>query len=354
MFSHISPLPKVPIVYSPDYNITFFGLEFLHPFDSQKYRRVHDRLTAPRRIPRETGFGTLSSLFSMARLPPLLHHTQFHTPEPPTSTDLGLTHSKTYLDNLENPTVIAQILEIPFLALLPISWVRTRVLDPMLLATGGSKMAAELALAEGWAINLGGGFHHASWGGGGGFCVYADISMAVKHVLEGVPPEKRVKKVMIIDLDAHQGNGHERDFMHDNRVHILDCFNSRIFPNDTAVLRAISTSLPVTSYSYETTEPRYVAKVSAALRDAIASFHPDFILYNAGTDCMRGDPLGHMMLSADGIVARDEMVFRMAREVARCPIVMVLSGGYQRGNAAVIAKSIENLVGKFDLLRKMA
>lgn len=85
---------------------------------------------------------------------------------------------------------------------------------------GGSLLAAKLALSHGWAINLGGGFHHAYRTNGSGFCVYADISMAIKCIRQHHPGELR--KAMIVDLDAHQGNGHERDFLDDNSVFIFD------------------------------------------------------------------------------------------------------------------------------------
>jgi histone deacetylase 11 len=77
-----------------------------------------------------------------------------------------------------------------------------------------------MAMHRGWSINLGGGFHHASRCHGGGFCVYADITLALKQVM--MRYSSRIKRVMIIDLDAHQGNGHERDFADDSEVFIFD------------------------------------------------------------------------------------------------------------------------------------
>lgn len=140
--------------------------------------------------------------------------------------------------------------------------------------------------------------------------------------------------------------------MNDTRVHIFDCFNKEIYPQDSLAENAISTSILLHSHSTNTSEPRYIERLSETLRPAIESFGPEFILYNAGTDCMKGDPLGEMMLGFDGIVERDELVFRLAREVARCPVMMVLSGGYQKQNAEVISASIFNLIDKFDLMPK--
>ena len=81
-----------------------------------------------------------------------------------------------------------------------------------------------------WAINIGGGFHHCSGEMGGGFCAFADISIALTFLFENDP---KVTKAMIVDLDAHQGNGHERDFMADDRVYILDVYNKDIYPRDS-------------------------------------------------------------------------------------------------------------------------
>ena len=83
---------------------------------------------------------------------------------------------------------------------------------------------------------------------------------------------------------------------------------------------------------------------------AFREFKPDFVIYNAGTDCMCGDPLGRLNITEDGIIARDELVFRHCYQDKKVPIVMLLSGGYQISNAPVIAESIRNLCKQFDLL----
>jgi histone deacetylase 11 len=93
----------------------------------------------------------------------------------------------------------------------------------MLLATQGSIEAGCLALEHNWAINLSGGYHHATKSFGGGFCIYPDITLTIDHLRKH--HSDRVNKVMIIDLDAHQGNGHERDFIKDGNTFILDCYN---------------------------------------------------------------------------------------------------------------------------------
>ena len=92
-------------------------------------------------------------------------------------------------------------------------------------------------MERGWAINLGGGFHHCCAEKGGGFCAYADITLAIRFLQRLLPDSapathQVARKAMIIDLDAHQGNGHERDFMNDKSVYILDIYNRGIYPHD--------------------------------------------------------------------------------------------------------------------------
>ncbi|CAG0904309.1 unnamed protein product [Darwinula stevensoni] len=191
-------------------------------------------------------------------------------------------------------------------------------------------------MERGWAINIGGGLHHCSGNSGGGFCPYADITLCVRMVRKNF---SQVKKVMIIDLDAHQGNGHERDFMDDKSIYIFDMFNSSIYPGDREAMNGIT--LPV-KLSSGTDDSTYLDLLERNLEKAFKEFTPDFILYNAGTDIMAGDPLGRMEISDEGVIKRDEMVFREAYS-RRFPIVMVTSGGYQRRAGAVIGDSILNL-----------
>lgn len=151
-------------------------------------------------------------------------------------------------------------------------------------------------------------------------------------------------------MDAHQGNGHERDLANDPDKFILDMYNKEIYPHDTPAKRAIDLAVEVRS---GIDDAEYMQRLQAALRDALSRFRPDLIIYNAGTDCLDGDPLGCMCVSEQGVIDRDEAVFAMALQQS-IPIVMLLSGGYQKSNAEVIAKSIRNLDAKFGLFAKAA
>jgi histone deacetylase 11 len=294
----------------------------MHPFDSTKYANIFKELVAAK----------------------LITSDQVISPWRATHKELRAIHSLWYLLKLHSTFYQTTILEVPIVAILPSSLSRSRVFVPMQYQTGGTVGAALASLVRGWAINLGGGFHHACFKAGGGFCPYADITLAIKVIREAFPD--RVKKVMIIDLDAHQGNGHERDFIGDSNTFIVDMYNPRIYPHDVPAKQAISKEIPVTWST--SSDSNYLTLLRDGLKDAFSKFTPDFILYNAGTDCMEGDPLGNLQLSPKGIISRDEITFSAAL-TRKIPIAMVLSGGYQIETAHVIAQSILNLEKKFNL-----
>uniref|UniRef100_A0A1B0GHV1 Histone deacetylase 11 n=1 Tax=Lutzomyia longipalpis TaxID=7200 RepID=A0A1B0GHV1_LUTLO len=243
---------------------------------------------------------------------------------------------KRYLRSLRWSVNVAKITEVPILLFLPIFCIERGYLRPMRYQTAGSLLAGDLALSHGWAINLGGGFHHCSSDRGGGFCAYADITLLIRHLLEH---PRGIRRVMIVDLDAHQGNGHERDFMDDDRVFIMDMYNASIYPRDKEAKVAIRRKVELRPF---TADREYLHKLRTNLDAALAEFPPEVIIYNAGTDILDGDPLGALAVSPNGVIQRDEEVFRRAI-ATKIPIVMLLSGGYLRSAASVIANSILNL-----------
>lgn len=124
--------------------------------------------------------------------------------------------------------------------------------------TGGSILAGKLALDRGWAINIGGGFHHCSASKGGGFCAYADITLLISFLFYHFP--KQVGKVMIVDLDAHQGNGYETDFGENDNVYVMDVYNKWIYPKDLRAIQAINKNVPLDYYTEDETYLRIMKK----------------------------------------------------------------------------------------------
>jgi len=219
----------------------------------------------------------------------------------------------------------------------------------MFYHAGGTILAGKLAAEHGWAINLGGGAHHAHAKDASGFCAVADISISIEQLRSN---NKDIKKIMIIDLDAHQGNGHERDFIHDSSVYILDMFThgelpngNMFYPNDETPMDRINACVKL---DFNTKDDEYLDKLATALKQAKAEFSPDMIYYVAGSDILEGDMLGKQNISVNGLIERDEMVFSFAQQMG-APIVVVQAGGYQANLGSIAADSIENLNQKFDL-----
>jgi len=312
------------IVYSPNYNITFGGIELLHPFDSRKYGRAWKVL--------RDHFGERLLTWSLA-------------PSRAVNDDELLTvHSAAYLERLKQSEYVSRALEIPVVRYLPNWVIDWRVLRPMRWATMGTVVAAREAIRNGFAVNLGGGFHHAKPDSGEGFCVYSDIALAVRSLRqEGLLAD--ASKVVYVDLDAHQGNGVCHQFMHDRTVLIFDQYNSSIYPShDTEAAARIDCAVPLTSGCKQS---QYMGELRDRLPnflDSISGTEPiAFAIYNAGTDVYRGDPLGALGVGPAGILERDLLVVQELRQRG-IPTVMVLSGGYTRLSYQLVADSVIELL----------
>ncbi|XP_058115891.1 histone deacetylase 11 isoform X1 [Anopheles ziemanni] len=311
---------RIPIVYRPEYGVRFCGLQKLHPFDAAKGGNIYRLLK---------GNGLVQN------------DDDIYAPNEITLEELLDVHTKRYIESLKWSLNVAKIAEIPPLIFVPNCFVQRSYLRPMRYQTAGSILAARAALESGlgWAINLGGGFHHCSADRGGGFCPYADITLTVR-MLQG--SGKGVERILIVDLDAHQGNGYERDLMDDAGVFIMDMYNYHIYPRDHPAKLAIRRAVELKPH---TDDEEYLRKLRKCLQQSLAEFEPNFIIYNAGTDVLKGDPLGLLDITPEGVIERDEIVFRAAMERS-IPLVMLLSGGYLRSSARVIANSIINLRDK--------
>jgi len=319
---------KVPIIYDERYNIEFWGLESLHPFDSKKYRSIRNMLVDE---------GAYESR-------------QFVSPKPAQNQHLKLIHCDDYLASLEKSAKLASIAEFPPLAMLPSFIVKNRFTVPCLYQVGGTILAGFLALENKWAISIGGGMHHAWSKGGGGWCVFSDIVLSYQHLRLAFP--ELVQRILIVDLDVHQGNGHERDklLMGDGRstVVTLDAFRPDIYPSDCEARGAIDIRVEL---SKDDTDEIYLDKVKNGLEKAESMKNDgngkfDIVYYVAGTDILNCDPLGGMRISPEAVCKRDQMVWEMCSRES-IPIVHVLAGGYTKPlSAKTVAKSILNLKEK--------
>ena len=311
------------VVYSRRYNISFYGLEKLHAFDSKKYGR------AWRLLKSQLGSSRLRSM----------HSRPFH---PVSDAQLRLVHASAYLDSLRDSTNIAAALELPPLENLPAWLIDRHILKPMRWATAGTILAAEEALRHGFAANLGGGYHHAKPDRGEGFSIYADAGIAIAHLRRERLIEETAQ-VIYIDTDAHQGNGVCHVFQEDPRVSIFDIYNSQIYPSyDAIARRRIDCDIPLGSGTGDDEYLRCIESHLPSFLDAIPQ-KPALAIYNAGTDVYQDDPLGMLNLSAGAVLKRDLHVMDELQQ-RQIPAIFLLSGGYTRQSHQMIANSLIRLL----------
>ncbi|QDU91339.1 Acetoin utilization protein AcuC [Pirellulimonas nuda] len=311
------------IVYSRHYNIGFYGLERLHPFDSRKYGRAWRLLRR--------------------RFGPSLRGIHQRVDRPASREELLRVHTADYLDRLGDPKVVAAALEVPLLSRLPGWAIDRHVLRPMRWATRGTIVAAQQALEHGLAVNLSGGYHHAKPERGEGFCVYADVGAAVASVrADGLIADS--DRIVCIDTDAHQGNGVCHTFMHDPRAFLFDLFNGQIYPlYDIGARKRVDCAVPITGAWSDAAYLDELYNRLPGFLDSVCRSPVGLAFYNAGTDVLAGDPLGGLAISAAAVRQRDLYVVSELRRRG-LPTVMVLSGGYTRQSYRLVADSVIGIV----------
>ena len=195
--------------------------------------------------------------------------------------------------------------------------VTERVARRSCLSTGGTYLAALIALREGFAANGAGGSHHALPGTGAGYCVFNDLAVAAHRLLE----EGHARRIMIVDLDVHQGDGTAVCLAGRPDTFTYSLHAERNFP-----VRKARSSLDV-SVPDGLSDSGYLARLDETLAPAFADFGPDLVLYQAGVDPHEGDRLGRLSLTDAGLEARDAYVRDLCRD-AGVPFASVLGGGY--------------------------
>lgn len=223
--------------------------------------------------------------------------------------DLLLVHTTRYVNDL----LTLRLTESTKHSELPLT---QELVDAILLASGGTLQAAREALKTGRAMNLSGGFHHAFAEHAEGFCYVNDVAVAIRRLQE----EKLVKQILIIDLDVHQGNGTAHIFRRDRSVFTFSMHEQENYP--VKQKGRLDVGLETGCGDEE-----YLALLQKALHRIRSSFKPDLIFYLAGVDVHRGDALGGLSLTREGIRLRDEMVRDFLPEV---PLAVVMAGGYAR------------------------
>jgi acetoin utilization deacetylase AcuC-like enzyme len=320
------------LVYSDDYYLPIGA----HVFPAEKYQRIHDRLLA-------SGVAGPSD---------------FVTPHPATDQDVLLVHTPEYVHKLKTGTLTAREqmeLEVPFSA---------KLVEAFWLAAGGSILAAELALGEKVAVNIGGGFHHAFPDHGEGFCMIHDVGVAIRRMQR----DGKIRTAMTVDCDVHQGNGTAAIFAgtrtaadplpsvptaaHNAKnmkasAHAGDVFTISLHQENNYPAWKPPSSIDV-DLPDAIGDDDYLAWLDNALSSGLRQFEPDLLCYIAGADPYREDQLGGLSLTIEGLKKRDELVFRVAR-ARNIPVMVTYAGGYARNvedtvtihcNTVVAAKEV--------------
>jgi len=186
-----------------------------------------------------------------------------------------------------------------------------------LASVGGTLAAARAALRDGLAGNLAGGTHHAHRGFGSGFCVWNDLAVTARWLLA----ERGVRRVLILDLDVHQGDGTATIFADEPRVFTCSMHGARNFPFHKAT-SDLDVELPDGA-----DDALVLARLDETLAAVAERFSPDVVLYQAGVDALAADKLGRLGMSAAGLAERDRRVLGHFRSRG-LPVVLTLGGGY--------------------------
>ncbi len=204
-------------------------------------------------------------------------------------------------------------------------------------SVGASIAAARAALAEGVAANLAGGTHHAYADKGSGYCVFNDVAVAARLMqAEWARSHRSLLRVLVIDLDVHQGNGTADIFRDDDTVLTFSMHGARNFP-----FRKEPSDLDV-DLPDGCGDTDYLAALDLAMAEVWRRCQPGLAFYLAGADPHEGDRLGRLKLSFDGLAERDRRVLDALRE-RRIPVALSMAGGYGHDLATTVAVQVATL-----------
>jgi acetoin utilization deacetylase AcuC-like enzyme len=284
----------IPLIYHPIYSQ--LNLPIRHRFPIGKYQGLYDRLRTagvplsqfvrPKAVPPEAVKGPLCPVY--------IDHFLAGTLEPAAMRRIGFPWSE-------------------------------QLVTRTLTAVGGTILAGVLAMDRGRALNLTGGYHHAYYDYGSGYCILNDLYLCALNLLS----RPDVARVLIFDCDVHQGDGTARLAQGNGSVFTVSIHGESNFPFHK---QSSDIDVPLPKGA---TDEVYLQAVDRSLRHGIATFRPDVIIYDAGVDIHQNDDLGHFEISTAGILARDRLVFEHC-DRAGLPVAAVIGGGYQRDIPALV------------------
>ena len=234
-----------------------------------------------------------------------------HVPDAATDAELLRAHDAGYVDAVSRGTLDERALRRIGFPWSPAMVERSR------RSAGATLAACRSALARGVGINLAGGTHHAHRAHGEGFCVFNDAAVAAR----AMQAEGLARRVLVVDLDVHQGDGTAAIFEGDTTVTTLSVHGRQNFP-----FRKRASAIDV-ELDDGTTDDAYLATLATVLPRAIESARPDLAVYLAGADPFEGDRLGRLGLTKAGLADRDRMVLDRLGAFG-IPVAIAMAGGY--------------------------
>jgi acetoin utilization deacetylase AcuC-like enzyme len=262
-----------------------------HVFPSQKFRLIYEMLL-------QEG---------------LAGEADFLRPDLARDQDILRVHTPEWVRKLKAGTLTASeimLLEVPY---------SPELVEAVWLAAGGTILAAQAALRDGFASNLSGGFHHAHPGHGEGFCAIHDVAVGIRKL----QAERAIKKAMVVDTDVHHGNGTAAIFHDDPSVFTLSIHQLNNYPAHK----------PPSSLDLHmddgVEDEEYLGALIPAVEEALDKFQPEILFYVGGADPYGEDQLGGLSLTKEGLKQRDRRVFEEARRRG-IPVATTLAGGYAR------------------------
>jgi acetoin utilization deacetylase AcuC-like enzyme len=252
------------------------------------------------------------ALFELLKKDKILHKNNLHIPKPANYLDLTKAHHKEYIKKIDELSLSKE--EERKLGFPMVPSVKRR----SYMATGGTVLSAELALKHKLACNTAGGSHHAFPDSGNGYCVFNDVAVAAHNLLS----KHMVKKILIYDLDVHQGDGTAKIFENSNKVYTLSIHSKKNYP---LVKQKSDKDIELED---NITDDDYLNTVSKSL-EIVNKMNFDFVFYVAGVDIHKNDKLGKLNISTEGIVKREKMVIKNFYK-NNIPLCGVLGGGYNK------------------------
>ncbi len=280
--------PRLDLVYSSDYQFRLSGA-------------LHDP---------ECGEKILAWLADRK----LLRSGSVRDPHPASVRTLQRVHDDEYLESLSDPEAFTRVLGYSVGEA-----DRDRILTLQRKMVGGTILAVRLALTtDRTTFNLGGGLHHAFADRGERFCIFNDVATAIAT--------ERARgfagRVLVVDLDLHDGDGVRSLFVDDDTVHTYSIHNQTNGPETAVEATVIELGTGVD-------DETYLETLRDTLPEVIERFRPELVIYLAGVDPARDDELGDWHISADGLLSRDRFVVEQVREASEePPLAIVLAGGY--------------------------